>query len=110
MVLTAVFLTCAGLGIGYLLELKARRLQLNQVVELILYLQREIRCDSAPLPHLLRRCHIPFPLLEAMDCTEPFDLLSSYECAKKKCADQLFLDGEARRALDALFLPLAGET
>lgn len=88
------------------MDLKARRMQFAQTLELIRCLRREIRCDSLPLPQVLRSCKNSLPLLEVMNCAEPFDLISSYEEAKLNCMEQTLLDREAWQALDSLFYAL----
>ena len=81
-------------------------MRLEQMLDVIRYLRREIRCSSIPLPRLLASCDTALPLLSAMNCEEPFDLVSSYLAAKEVCRGEMLFCEDAWRATDRLFLSL----
>ncbi len=103
--LILVFLLCAGCGIVYFLDLSARRRQIGQMLELIRYLQREIRCSYAPLHQIFSSdaCPPQFPLLRDLDLSEPFDLAASYEKSKRSCKGEMFFSDDEWTAADQLF-------
>ena len=106
--LILIFLLCVGCGVIYALDLFARRRQIEQVLHLIRYLRREIRCFGAPLNQILSspRCPSDLPFLHRMDFSEPFDLSAAYENAKRSCKGEMLFSDKEWDAADRLFLSL----
>ncbi len=90
----------------YVFELIARRRQIGQMLELIRFLRREIRCSGMAIPNLLGSYPSDLPILSEMDCSEPFDLVSSYDNAKKNSRGEMLLKEEEWSATDELFYSL----
>ena len=101
--LLPLFLLFTGFGLMYVVELLARRRQVEEVIRFVRYLRREIRCSGRPLVDLLDSYESDLPILVHMDCAEPFDLLSCYKKAKKESFKEMFFDPSDWRALDTLF-------
>lgn len=103
--LILVFLLCAGCGGIYVLDLSARRRQIQQMQILIRHLRREIRCSYAPLCQVFssEQCPKDLPLLREMDLSQPFDLITSYEKSKRTCKVEMFFTEEEWSASDQLF-------
>lgn len=76
--------------------------------DLIQFLHREIRLSHAPLNILLKERQTPdsLPILREMDFSDPFDILLSYEKAKRSCKGEMFFTEEEWRAADRLFSSL----
>lgn len=108
MTLILTFLLCAGTGGTIVLELISRRRQLLSMLELIRYLRREIRLSGLPLNRLFSSSSCPkdLPLLEAMNCDEPFDLLENYRKGKALSAESSFFSPSDWEACDVLFSAL----
>lgn len=104
--LLTVFLLCAGIGIVYVLDLQARRRQIAQMLELIRFFRREIRCSFVPIPELLSRNTVDLPLLRTIDHKTPFDLVASYQKAKTHSRSEMFFTEQDWNAVDALFSSL----
>ncbi len=79
-----------------------------QMRELIQFLHREIRLSHAPLNALLKETQTlnSLPILREMDFSAPFDILQSYENAKRSCKGEMFFTEEEWRATDRLFFSL----
>ncbi len=103
-----VFLLCSGCGVVYVLDLSVRRKQIQEMLELIRYLRREIRCSYAPLHQILSSeyCPVKLPLLREMNLSEPFDLTESYQSSKCICKGEMFFSEREWEASDHLFLSL----
>lgn len=106
--LILVFLLCAGCGAVYVLDLSVRRRQIGQMLELIRFLRREIRCSGTPLHHLLSSDSCPgeLPLVREFNISEPFDLTESYEKAKCSCKSEMFFTEKEWATADELFYSL----
>lgn len=92
----------------YVLDLWIRRRQVHQMVELIRYLRREIRCTAAPLHQILQSpsCPKELPLLQEMDLSEPFDLSEAYRKAKLQSESSMFFSSVEWAPAEELFLSL----
>lgn len=101
--LLLIFLLCGGIGVIYVLDLMARRRQMVQMLEWIRFLRREIRCESASMSSLLRKKVNTLPLLQALECREPFDLAEAYERAKIVSQGEMLFGHEEWNATDELF-------
>ncbi len=103
-----VFLLCVGVSGIYVLELTARRRQISQMLRLIRYLRREIRCCAAPLHHILssENCPKGLPLLRVFSFEDPFDLTENYRKSKDLCEKEMFFSPEEWTAADDLFFDL----
>ncbi len=103
-----VFLLCGGWGGLYVLDLLARRRQIEQALGGIRYLRREIRCSQAPLHQILASESFPrqLPLFRRFSYEPPFDLTESYQSAKTACRGEMFFTSEEWKAMDDLFFSL----
>lgn len=106
--LILVFLLCGGSGAVYVLDLSVRRRQISQMLDLIRFLRREIRCSGAPLHYLLSStaCPSDLPLVRDMDASEPFDLTVAYEKAKNVSKSEMFFTEKEWGIADELFYSL----
>ena len=98
-----LFLLCVGMGLIYILELLARRRQVEEMIRFLRYARRENRFQSRPIVDLLNCFESDLPLLSCMETEEPFDLVRSYELAKKSSLREMFFDSAEWRATDELF-------
>ena len=98
-----LLLLCVGLGLIYVLELLARRRQIEEMVRFLRYLRREIRCHACPIGDLLNGFCTDLPILTKMELEEPFDLVGSYERAKSAASREMFFDPSDWQAADELF-------
>ena len=92
----------------YVLELSARRRQIEQTLRLIRYLRREIRCSASPLHRIFSSefCPRDFILIRRFCWEEPFDLTENYRNSKENSKGEMFFSAEEWRAMDDLFLNL----
>ena len=97
-----------GGGGIYVLQLSARRRQIEQTLRLIRYLRREIRCSAAPLHRILssESCPCDLVLMQRFCWEEPFDLTGNYRNSKENSQKETFFSSEEWRAMDDLFFNL----